>query len=188
MNSTKNSNINIACIGWGSLIWRPEGLKIHDQWFQDGPILPIEFSRISKDNRVTLIIDKESKPVRTLWALMATNSIDEAIESLMTREGISNRQLIHSINRTGNSTNQIHNIVKNWLVEKNLDSAIWTGLSYSKKSKNKRPSIEEILNHLNVIDSSERRNAEEYIRNAPRQIDTKYRRQIEINLGWTPLS
>ena len=66
--------MKIACIGWGSLIWNSGVLKIRNKWYEDGPILPIEFSRISDDGRVTLIIDKSGTPVRTLWALMTSTS------------------------------------------------------------------------------------------------------------------
>ena len=61
--------MKIACIGWGSLIWDPRELKIGNDWNDDGPMLPVEFTRISSDKRVTLIIDKQAKRVRTLWTL-----------------------------------------------------------------------------------------------------------------------
>lgn len=179
--------MKIACVGWGSLIWRPEGLKIQNHWFEDGPILPIEFTRISNNNRATLIIDNNAKPVRTLWALMTTDSIDGAKKSLMDREGIKKESLIHSISRTENPDDSILRTVKDWLTEKNMDFAIWTGLSFSDKTKNQRPSIGNIIEHLNGIDPNERRNAEEYIRKTPRQVDTEYRRQIELEFGWTPI-
>lgn len=176
--------MKIACIGWGSLIWRPEGLKIQNHWFEDGPILPIEFTRISSDNRVTLIIDKKAKPVRTLWALMANTSLDNAKESLKQREGVPKVALIHSIGQKEDTQDSIAKIIKEWLCEKKLDYAIWTGLGFSKKTGYQRPSIKDIINHLNNIDISERQAAEEYIRKAPIQIDTEYRRQIELTLGW----
>ena len=180
--------MKIACIGWGSLIWKPEGLKIQNHWFEDGPIIPVEFTRISSDNRVTLIIDKESKPVRTLWALLTSTSLEEAKESLKQRERVPKNDLIHSISLTDqNSSDPIFQSIKDWLTEKKIDCAIWTGLTFSKKTDGKRPSIEEILNHLKNLNSNDRRHAEEYIRKAPIQIDTDYRRQIETQLGWNPI-
>lgn len=178
--------MKIACIGWGSLIWRPEGLKIHNHWFEDGPILPIEFTRISSDKRVTLIIDKESKPVRALWALMTCTSIEEAKESLKQREGIKNDDLIHSTDQSkDDSSDEVLRTIKDWLREKNIDRAIWTGLSYSTATKKLRPTINDILEHLKNLNANERIHAEEYIRKAPNQIDTEYRRQIEIEFRWT---
>ena len=74
--------MKIACLGWGSLIWRPESLLIQRQWFQDGPFLPIDFLRQSKDGRLTLVINETSKSVRTLWALMDTDDLNKAKTSL----------------------------------------------------------------------------------------------------------
>ena len=62
--------MKIACIGWGSLIWMPENLMIQNKWFEDGPMLPIEFARQSDNGRITLIIDEFARPVRTLWSLI----------------------------------------------------------------------------------------------------------------------
>jgi hypothetical protein len=80
--------MKIACLGWGSLIWRPENLQVQEKWFEDGPILPIEFSRQSDNGRITLIIDEKAKPVRVLWALMTTENLELSIESLKEREFI----------------------------------------------------------------------------------------------------
>ncbi|MEO5789254.1 hypothetical protein [Gelidibacter sp.] len=178
----------IACIGWGSLIWRPERLKIQNYWFEDGPILPIEFTRISSDNRVTLIIDEEAKPIRTLWTLMTCDDLTEAKESLIKREGVKKDSLIHSLTQNDNVTDEIQEDIQNWLKEKKIDCAIWTGLSYSDKTNKERPSIEKIISHLNEIEHNERKLAKEFIRKAPRQIDTEYRRQIEKEFGWNPLN
>lgn len=176
----------IACVGWGSLIWRPETLKIQKKWFEDGPILPIEFSRISDDDRVTLIIDKEGTPVSTLWALMTTNDLSIAIASLKEREKVTNDNTIKSVLITDRDADEIKSVIIKWLITKHLDAAIWTGLSFSKKTNFKRPTIDFILNHLkNKLDYNQRKVAEEYIRKAPKQIDTEYRRKIEFAFGWT---
>ena len=85
--------MKIACIGWGSLIWNPRNLKIRQKWFEDGPLLPIEFARQSGDKRITLVIEEKSDPIRTLWALMSVNDIKEAKESLRKREGCSEEKI-----------------------------------------------------------------------------------------------
>lgn len=177
--------MKIVCIGWGSLIWNPGKLKVEHPWFEDGPLLPIEFTRISSDKRVTLIIDEFSQPVRTLWAWMTVTRLREAKESLLEREGISERNisLIHSIGLNETPTNAIHNSIKDWLFEKQVDAAIWTGLSYSKETERKRPTIDQIINHLNSLEGNTRENAEEYIKKAPPQISTPYRKSIDLHLG-----
>jgi len=179
--------MKISCIGWGSLIWKPDRLKIQNKWFEDGPLLPIEFTRISCDDRVTLIIDEKANPVRTIWALMKVKNLDEAIESLKERERTSKKR-IHHVLSSDNPTEEIKKTIRFWLKEKELDAAIWTGLSYSKKTQNIRPNIDTIIDHLkNIIDYKTQKVAEEYIRKAPIQIDTEYRRVIERELGWTPI-
>lgn len=80
--------MRIACIGWGSLIWDPRELLIYGEWQNDGPFLPLEYMRKSKDGRLTLVITETAKPIKTLWILMATNSLETAIVSLLKREGI----------------------------------------------------------------------------------------------------
>ncbi len=174
----------IVCIGWGSLIWNPQGLSVQGKWFEDGPILPIEFSRISSDNRVTLIIDEAALPFRSLWSIMIPQNINECISSLSQREG-TNEKNIHQVTVSEAPKDRIKIMVKEWLITKSLDSAIWTGLSFSDKTKGLRPASHEILTHLNNLRGNERINAEEYIRKAPRQIDTEYRSDIKRRFGWT---
>ena len=50
--------MKIAILGWGSLIWNQNGLPVKGQWKKNGPVLPIEFSRVSRDGRLTLVIDE----------------------------------------------------------------------------------------------------------------------------------
>ncbi|HOW68396.1 MAG TPA: hypothetical protein P5055_13320 [Candidatus Paceibacterota bacterium] len=50
--------MSIAILGWGSLIWNPRDLPITGDWQGDGPVLPIEFTRISDNGRLTLVIDE----------------------------------------------------------------------------------------------------------------------------------
>ena len=174
--------MKIACLGWGSLVWRPDGLKIIKKWFEDGPLLPIEFTRLSDNDRITLIIDKEAKPVRTLWALMTCDNLIYAKNSLQEKENTTKGN-IHYAKVTDTTNDEIKIILINWLKNKDLDAAIWTGITYSKKTDEKRPTIDYIIDHLKKLDYETRKVAEEYIRKAPRQIDTEYRRMIEMEFG-----
>jgi hypothetical protein len=38
------------------LIWDPRELPIQRQWFEDGPLVPLEFARQSNDGRMTFVI------------------------------------------------------------------------------------------------------------------------------------
>lgn len=174
----------IACLGWGSLIWNPEELMIQNEWFKDGPLIPIEFVRQSDNGRITLVVDTASKPVRTLWALMTTDNLETAIESLRKREGTS-KVNIHAIKSGEQTSDIIKATVQKWLLAKNIDAAIWTGLKYKFKGSAVRPTVEQVIEHLSKLDYSVWKAAEEYVCKAPKQIDTEYRRQIEKELGWT---
>ena len=186
--------MKIACLGWGSLIWNPGELKIQREWFKDGPILPIELRRISDDKRMTFVIDnnESTQLVRLLWALMTTDDIEEAKKSLKSRES-SSMDNISSITADEDATgNDIKLEIKNWLNHKGLNTAIWTGLTHESKLNKKyfngkRPTQDQVLKYLNKLEGRERRDAEYYIRKAPKQIDTLYRRRIEATFGWTPV-
>lgn len=48
--------MRIVIPGWGSLIWNPGNLAMTGEWQPDGPMLPVEFARVSTDGRLTLVI------------------------------------------------------------------------------------------------------------------------------------
>ena len=183
--------MKIACLGWGSLVWRPEGLLIQRQWFQDGPLLPIDFVRQSKDGRLTLVINETSIVVRTLWALMDTTDLDKAKTSLQIREGIKKENIdthIGVLKVTDNYDNEMMNGIKQWAVNRKLDAVIWTSLGAKFMGADKRvPTIDEALDYLRTLPVKERQNAEEYIRRTPIQIDTLFRQRFEKEFNWTPL-
>ncbi len=79
----------IACLGWGSLIWEPRNLAVEGQWQTDGPKLPVEFTRVSGGERLTLVITEGAAPVTVLWSRMTVASLDDGIKNLSEREGAS---------------------------------------------------------------------------------------------------
>lgn len=175
----------ITCLGWGSLVWNPGELPVHRKWFEDGPLLPLEFARQSNNGRITLVLNSESDLVRSLWSVFDTTDVDTARKALKAREGN-----IHSKHVGcwcfGENVPKIMGELDEWAKARGIASVVWTNLPPKFDQTDRSPSEEEVLKYLNSLRGGVRDSAEEYIRRAPRQIDTKYRRSIEAELGWTP--
>jgi hypothetical protein len=182
----------IACLGWGSLVWDPRSLPIRKPWFNDGPLLPVEFAGQSRDGRVTLVSVPEDRArvawVRVLWALMAVDGLDTAIERLGDREGIPRKNHAKYVGRwclEASSGGDCSWIIGMWARDKGVEGVVWTALSP------KFETVDEVCSYLSKLsheDYAKWKCAEEYVRKAPRQIDTEYRRRLEREYGWTPLS
>lgn len=182
--------MTIACLGWGSLIWDPRSLPIRKPWFRDGPLLPIEFARQSQDYRITLVIEKEAAYVRSLWALMSINNLETAKEKLASRECIVSKNISKYIGyweKNENSDFDFSDEVGKWAKPKGIEAVIWTALPPKFGSQIGRvPTIEEVISYLHDLPLLKISYVEEYIRRAPIQIDTDYRRKIEGEFGWRP--
>lgn len=185
--------MNIACLGWGSLVWNPRSIPIRGKWFNDGPNLPIEFARESDDSHITLVLAKVDYQVRSLWAFMSSKSLDDAKKALAARERISDKNIKYSIGfwdrESGESYGLCSAVIGAWAVHLDIDTVVWTNLKYGFKNKrNKMPTCADIVEHLSSLPYESKKVAEEYICKAPIQIDTEYRRQIQADLGWQPVS
>ena len=118
------------------------GLKKRSPWYSDGPVLPVEFARISEGGRVTLVIVPSKKKSPTCWALSAHTNLDTAKNELVQREGIRDLRDIHGVTKEvrligppGGMTSVFTTVLK-WLRGKNdLDAAIWTGLESNWENK-----------------------------------------------------
>ncbi len=175
----------IAVLGWGSLIWDPRDLPIQREWFKDGPLVQVEFVRQSKDNRITLVLEENALPVRTLWAVMDCTKMEDATESLWNREGRPKRKHICKWSKGEPLPGLIHGL-ETWAASCGVEGVIWTGLPPKFQGKDEvTPTIEQVLQLLNRLPCAERDRAERYVREAPRQIDTAYRREFETSFGWT---
>lgn len=177
--------MTIVCLGWGSLIWNPDDLPIDGQWQNDGPELPLEFARRSKDGRLTLVIDDDAKPLTTLWASMTPETLDEAAEALRQREGTVEKY----IGRWPSSVQIFphQQIIADWARQRDIDGVVWTALPPKfYDDTNRKPSLDEAIAHLSALSGDQRAKAERYIRCAPQQIRTAYRERFESELGWLP--
>jgi hypothetical protein len=178
--------MRIACLAWGSLVWNPGDLQIGSSWFDDGPLIPVEFARQSGGHRITLVIGRDFQPVTSLWAWMRTASLSLAIEDLRAREGTVAKRI--GVWEIGLHSPELIPDLSNWAENKGADAVIWTALPPKFQDVDNRvPTIEEVITYLHSLDLEKKKIAEEYIRNAPKQIETRYRKQMEMHFGWYPV-
>lgn len=175
--------MKIACLGWGSLIWKPGLLPVAGSWYADGPTVPVEFVRISDGDEVATALCLNAEPVNVFWALLATASLDVACKALREREGIPAERVdgvgIMLVDHTTTGPLQA------WARHKAIDALIWTALPARIASTEGRvPGVEEVINYLQQLNGDKREHARRYIEQVPPQIDTAYRRAIVNALGW----
>lgn len=185
--------MKIAILGWGSLIWNPGNLEIDNTngkngWLPDGPMLPIEFARISKDGRLTLVIVPGREEVRTLFAISNFVELDHAILDLACREECPKSRIGYFVKSDGHSQSKfkIQNNIEPWIKQKDeIDAVIWTDLSMNFKEKiNLEFTEDNAINYLRYLPNEIKIKAEQYIRRAPSIIDTSLRKIIEKDFNW----
>ena len=166
------------------------GRKKHEH-----PLLPIEFARESKDRRITLVIvpdDPNIACVRSLWALMVLGELERAKKALTDRERIDQKNIERDIGFWSNDASSEHECaddIGNWASRKDLDAVVWTALPPKFKNESNRVATpDEVISFLKELSYVRGKRAEEYIRKAPLQIDTEYRRRIETEFGWSPVT
>ena len=174
----------IACLGWGSLVWDPRELPIQRKWFADGPLVKVEFLRQSKGNRITLVLDSIASPVRSLWTVMDAVDLSGAKEALRSREGCNAADIGTWLRGSNEPPNVIE--LPQWAGARGVDAVVWTALP-AKFGNGGAPTADQIIGYLRALSGAARDSAEAYVRRAPKQIDTSYRRKIEAEVGWTPL-
>lgn len=182
----------IACIGWGSLVYSPGHLPFRAGWQYDGPLLPVEFARESGGKRITLVLCPGVPRVQTCWTLLDVPDFESARQSLGLREypGAKPKWITANIGfwdqATGNSFGLEAETIAAWATERGLAGAVWTNLPCKFNQTNgMMPTVEQVIAYLRALDGEARQKAEEYVRKAPAQIDTPYRRLIAQELGWT---
>ena len=177
----------IACLGWGSLIWDLDGLPV-GKWRCDGPPVRVEFVRQSREHHLTLVLFEKAEPVPSLWGRMNVGTLEEAIRALAKREGrgkpLSNSE--RDIGRWPRDDGKPTIIdLESWATRQGVDHVVWTALRPKFRDKDDCwPSAAEAVDHLNALPDKTRPKAEQYVRNTPHQIDTAYRRRIGRCLGW----
>lgn len=176
----------VVILGWGSLVWDPRGLEqqLSGEWRGDGPMLPVEFCRQSKNGRLTLAIFDKAEPVQVLWSTTTTTDLAMAASALAQREDCPVRH-ITTLSELNPDSNPFG--IRNWMQRIGAEATLWTGLPPKFQGNNfVAPTVSEAVDYLRSLGDTSRVLAEEYIRKAPRQIRTPYRAAIEEQLGWHP--
>lgn len=181
---TKNLKGRIAILGWGSLLWEPQPdfAKYIEHWSDDGPVFPIEFSRVSsiRDEALTLVIDPDNgAPVKTKFALSKRKNPEDAACDLRTREGT----VIRHIGLFDRDTDLcrshwafIADKTRLWAEENQLRAVVWTDLpsNYTEKT-GKIFQANEAVEYLKALSKEGQKAAKEYIENAPPDVITSFR-------------
>lgn len=180
----------IACLGWGSLVWNPDGLPIQREWFKDGPLISVDFLRQSENGRITLVLHESGTAVRSLWALMDATELAQAREDLRAREGVYMKNFERDIRAwsRGEAVPPLIAELPQWADAHGIETVVWTALAPKFGAQDIVPTAEQVVDYLKNLTGRHREIAEQYIRLAPPQIDTAYRRRIEAALHWTPLT
>lgn len=155
--------MKVAILGWGSLLWdaRDEFDEQHYEWQFDGPILKLEFSRISqtRSGALTLVLDSTNgRPCQVAYALSRRTIPGDTIADLRSREGTATKN-IGCYFLDGSSTHgrdpEVLNTIAAWASDKKIDVTIWTDLASNFREKGREKSsftIERALNHLKSLD------------------------------------
>jgi predicted RNase H-like nuclease len=178
----------IAILGWGSLVWDPRDLPLVPPWRPGGPALPLEFSRISSDGRLTLVIDPtdgESLPTR--FALSPRGALEDVVADLRDREGTT----WMNIGMIGLSSRQersrfpaLLGTLKDWLGRNGLDAVVWTDLQPNfERQLSRKFTIDLALEYLRGLPRGVAERAREYIEKAPSEVRTPLRRRLH-EIGW----
>lgn len=180
--------MKIACLGWGSLIWKPAELPVASDWFADGPWLPIEFAREGDSGELATVLCEGVGEVQVLWALLDVADLDAAREALREREGVPSEQPECIGSWPEGPDTAFQGTIGDWARQRGLDAVVWTALPPRSGGLNQRkPSPEAALTYLRTLDAERQAHARDYIRRTPAAIDTAYRRLIESTFNWRPL-
>jgi hypothetical protein len=129
---------------------------------------------------IALVIEPSSRPLPVLWAEMEVDDLASAAEELRKREGTSSQRIGRW---PGGDDNPYAAENGSWASTKKLDGVVWTALGPKFANVDgRRPTQDEAVLYLQGLTGEVRDRAKEYVVNAPKQIDTTYRRALSMAL------
>lgn len=184
-----------AILGWGSLLW-DDGtvpLRTRGGWLTGGPVLPLEFSRVSRSRfgALTLVIDPaHGDPCPTSYVIADRRSIADVICDLRTREDTVVRCIgfvdLESGSERANQLPAMAHDVRSWAGSLGLVSVVWTDLGGNFGDEGRGPfTMEAAMTYLRGLPPEGRSKAKEYVERAPAAVDTPLRRALVQSDWWT---
>jgi hypothetical protein len=185
--------VKIAVLGWGSLVWDPRDLKTAAPFTPNGPLLPVEFCRVSRDGRLTLAIDETFGALcKTYSAPSALETLDAAMDDLCAREGMADVRAVGFVEPASGTQSdlamqghpQVVATIGAWAESLGYDAAIWTALAsnFDDWGKGGEPfSVSAATQYLETLegeDPARFARALEYIRKAPPEVETPVRDEV----------
>lgn len=185
--------MDIAIIGWGSLLGKNKALNLSNDWKGDGPSLPLEFAYISKSKSLTLALNPSSPIVQTHWALGSFDSLDTARESVarLSRAKIDEIGFLSKDDKSSSkkTSPEMQKELINWLVEKSLDKIIWLDRrSNFQEVTHLEFTLDTAVDYIMGLGKNEALAMERYVISTPEQIETPLRDSLRRELGWRNLS
>ena len=180
---------NIVILGWGSLIWDPTekwGKTVKKTWHDDGPYLPLEFSRVSgkRNGALTLVIDpRNGKQCRTKYVYSRRVNLDTAVMDLARREKCSVDNIGYVDLDFGFSfarRQDVVNRIRSWAERRHFGAVIWTDLPPSIRGNF---NVEAGLRYIQSLDTEARIEALQYVFAAPDSINTPFRQRVIEECG-----
>ena len=178
--------MTVRGLGWGSLVWNPGVLRCKRGWCEDGPALPLEFARTSRDGRLTLVLVDGARPVPTLWTELDYRSPEEAQAALAGREACSLMAIGRWPSLSRVQIDDTYSIIAAWAAQREIDAVVWTALPPKFEDVEGRApeSAEQAIEYLRSRDPETLAKCREYVERAPVQVATTFRATIEDAMGW----
>jgi hypothetical protein len=177
----------IAVLGRGSLLWdkKPDFDDQIKAWCFDGPVLKLEFSRISAKSRssaLTLVIDgQHGAPCTVAYAISKRRFLEDAISDLRCREGTVHRRIGYLINGGAKGEPDVPDTIRTWLQNRGFDAVVWTGLGPNFMEKTGIDfTVEQALTYLSGLSTEGKSEAANYIWRAPDFIQTPLRQAVQV--------
>lgn len=187
---TKKNN-KIAIIGFDCMVKSPKNLKGSiGKWESGGPALPIEFTRISGDGRLTPVIDKNGTEIKTVFSKFKYDNLNRAILEVAKRQGITNNNKVGYIDLKNSLVNgdcyercpEACQKIAEWAKQKGFSAVVWNGLGRKfKDAIGVTYSPNNAMQYLKSLNRTKKSKAIKYIKSLPKYISTTFREVFNEN-------